>query len=216
MSSESLIQRAYQTMLETYGPQHWWPGDTPWEICTGAILTQNTSWSNVEKAISRLKAAAVMTPQLTLELPLPELEYLLQPSGCFRVKAVRLQAAARWWLDQIDDTNQPRWRGRDLNGFRRDLLQVNGIGPETADSIMLYSFSLPTFVIDAYTRRIAVRHLKIPHAAAMDYHELQHIFTCALPADAALFNEYHALLVQTAKSHCRKVECTSDCPLKII
>jgi len=216
MSSESLIQRAYQTMLETYGPQHWWPGDTPWEICTGAILTQNTSWSNVEKALSRLKAAAVMTPQRTLELSLPELEYLLQPSGCFRVKAVRLQAAARWWIDQIDDTNQPRRRGRDLNSFRRDLLQVNGIGPETADSILLYSFSLPTFVIDAYTRRIAVRHLNIPHAATMDYHELQHIFTCALPADAALFNEYHALLVQTAKSHCRKVECASDCPLKII
>jgi len=212
--SVEAIRTAFPLLRQNYGPQHWWPGDTPWEICTGAVLTQNTSWHNVEKAIVLLKQAAALTPQRTLELPLPELERLLQPSGFFRIKAVRLQATARWWLDQVDRQDRPCRRGRSKVAFRDNLLAVKGIGPETADSILLYAFGWPFFVIDAYTRRIAARHLDMPEAAETDYHELQRCFMDALPRDVQLYNEYHALLVRLAKEQCRKAICRPECPLR--
>lgn len=216
MNNGTVIGEAYRRLYRAYGPQHWWPGETPWEICTGAVLTQNTSWTNVEKAIAGLKQEDALCPRRTLDIDAAELERLLQPSGFFRIKTVRLREAARWWLDNVDADDRPIWRGRSLSEFRRDLLAVKGIGPETADSILLYAFNQPVFVIDAYTRRIAVRHLGMATADRMDYHALQQVFMAALPSDAQLFNEYHALLVKMAKEHCRKAICRSGCPLNNI
>lgn len=204
---------AYSRLLAFYGPQHWWPGETPWEICTGAVLTQNTNWTNVEKAILALKRAEALCPRLVLSMPVAELEMLIQPSGFFRIKSVRLREAAAWWLENVDAADEPIWRGRSLEIFRRDLLAVKGIGPETADSILLYCFELPVFVIDAYTRRIAIRHLGIAAADKLEYHQLQRLFTEALPCDPQLYNEYHALLVRMAKDYCRKSVCLDGCPL---
>ncbi|MBN2642422.1 MAG: hypothetical protein JXR78_12275 [Victivallales bacterium] len=204
------LLKIYEELLRVYGHQHWWPGDTPWEICVGAVLTQNTSWTNVEKAIARLKTANALKPDAVLRLSRAELEDALMPSGFFRIKADRLLKVTRWWLGNVID-DKPLWQGRTPAEFRRDLLCVHGVGPETADSIMLYCFQQPFFVIDAYTRRIFSRHFQLEEK--MDYHHLQSIFMDNLPADHQLFNEYHALIVKAAKEHCRKNQCLEGCPL---
>lgn len=208
-----MILKAYELMLRAYGPQHWWPGDSPWEICVGAVLTQNTNWLNVEKAIGRLKSAGALSPEAVMSLSRDDLEEAIMPSGFFRLKAERLLAVTCWWLaNTVDDS--PNWRGRDLEAFRDDLLAVKGVGPETADSILLYCFDLPCFVIDAYTRRIGARHLGLD--GTLEYHRLRRIFTEALPSDPGIYNEYHALLVRTAKEACRKGQCMDCCPLRAL
>lgn len=204
------ILDVYEKLYAAYGPQHWWPGDSPWEICVGAVLTQNTNWNNVERAIIRLKQAGPMSPETVINMTDGELEEAIMPSGFFRLKTRRLRAATAWWLENTAE-DRPLWHGRDLSTFRRDLLAVNGVGPETADSILLYCFGLPTFVIDAYTRRIAERHLGIKDVA--DYHRLQSVFMDNLPGDVKIYNEYHALLVKAAKETCRKTACNSGCVL---
>ena len=204
--------RGFDILSARFGKQHWWPGDSPWEVCTGAVLTQNTSWNNVEKAIALMKSAGALDPCVVAELPVSELEALIRPSGFFRIKTRRLKNMAAWWLANVRDAKLPAVCS--AAEWRRRLLEVNGIGPETADSILLYCFNQPVFVIDAYTRRIAARHFGT--GPDIPYHELQKLFMENLPVSAELFNEYHALLVRNAKECCRKNICIGDCPLRAI
>ncbi|MCF6176395.1 MAG: endonuclease III domain-containing protein [Victivallaceae bacterium] len=205
------IKAAFDTLLTTFGHQHWWPGDSPWEIAVGAVLTQNTNWNNVEKAIANLKNHALLSPQLILSAPSGQLSDAIRPSGFFNLKTQRLHALATWWLENVMDDNTLKQTDMLTGKLRNSLLEVNGIGPETADSIILYAFNRPVFVIDAYTRRMASRHLNIP--ADIDYNAMQHIFMRNLPEDVQLYNEYHALIVYNAKYHCRKQTCDKTCPL---
>lgn len=204
------IRKIYDVMFERFGPQHWWPGDSPWEICLGAVLTQNTNWGNVEKAIANLKAIKSLCPRKILAMERFKLEDALRPSGYFKLKSERLSNVARWWLENVEDDKLKK-HPADLAYWRESILVVNGVGPETADSILLYSFGLPTFVIDAYTRRIMHRHFKTPADASYDF--LQRLFMDNLPHDSKLFNEFHALFVRLAKDFCRKNICLPGCPL---
>jgi endonuclease-3 related protein len=207
---KSRLMKLYEKMLRQYGPQDWWPGDFPWEICAGAVLTQNTNWSNVEKAIAGLKKVNALCPKKICKLPNNKLEEAIRPSGYFRLKAERLRFVAEWWLRNVkNDRLSPE---NNLEYWRNSILKTKGVGPETADSILLYSFNLPTFVIDAYTKRIMARHFGTD--PEIDYHELQSIFMDNLPANPALFNEFHALFVRTAKEACLKKECKPECPLR--
>ncbi len=191
----------HRRLLRAYGPQHWWPGDTPFEVMTGALLTQNTAWTSVEKAIGELKHRRALTPRGLLALPLPALEAAVRPSGYFRQKAARLRGLARWYLASCGGrVPGPR---RDTDQLRAELLALPGVGPETADSILLYAFRRPLFVVDAYTRRILFRLGHLP-GEETPYHRVQELFHRALPAEEPLFNELHALLVRHAKERCRK------------
>lgn len=198
-----------------YGPQHWWPGETPFEVMVGAVLTQNTAWSNVEKAIARLKQAKALTGPALLALPEAELAELIRPAGYFNVKAKRLRALCAF-LDQAGVLDAPE-RLREqapLPALRQRLLAVHGVGEETADSILLYALGLPSFVVDAYTRRIFDRLGLL--AGGETYGAIQGAFQRHLPADTRLFNEYHGLIVQLGKAHCRpKPRCTG-CPLQAL
>ncbi|HNX00148.1 MAG TPA: endonuclease III domain-containing protein, partial [Candidatus Cloacimonadota bacterium] len=189
------IQEIYSQLFERYGTQHWWPGESHDEIIIGAILTQNTNWSNVSKAISNLKKANACDLKSCAEMDTELLEELIKPSGFFRIKAKRLQQASIEILKLSEKKHT-------LHEFRKELLSIHGIGPETADSILLYAFELPVFVIDAYTKRIFSRMGKTTEKST--YHEIQEIFHHSLPLDIALFNEYHALIVRHAKEVCRK------------
>lgn len=204
------IKELYEKLFELFGPQDWWPADTPWEVAVGAILTQNTNWSNVEKAISNLKKQKILSPQKILNCEIRRLEEALKPSGYFRMKSIRLQNLAKWWIENVKN-NKPTALEKGIKFLRNSLLSVNGVGRETADSILLYSFDIPIFVVDAYTRRIASRHFQINYN--IDYDELQKIFTENLPKEAKLFNEYHALIVRVGKEFCKKNKCSESCPL---
>jgi len=201
------LRAVYRRLHARYGPQHWWPARTPFEVIVGAVLTQNTAWSNVERAIANLEAAGALTPEALLALPLPELAALLRPSGYFNVKAGRLRAVCHWYVAAGGHGRLRRWSGGRL---RTALLGLYGVGPETADDILLYAFDRPVFVIDAYTRRLFARLGLIvgdePYAA------LGAAFEQALGADAPLFNEYHALIVRLAKEACRpRPRCAGCC-----
>jgi endonuclease-3 related protein len=198
-------------MLEHFGPQNWWPGDTPFEIMVGAILTQNTNWQNVEKAIARLKAAGVLSLAAMSALPKEELAEYIRPAGYYNIKAGRLQnlfamIEREWDNDLAYLLRQP------AAVLREQLLSVNGVGPETADSMVLYAAEQPAFVVDAYTHRILSRHEIIPEE--YDYFEIQELFMDNLDENVGLFNEYHALLVQVGKHFCKKSKpkCGA-CPL---
>lgn len=200
----------YLKLFNAYGEQHWWPGDTPWEVCTGAVLTQNTAWRNVEIAIGRLKNADMLSPEKILFSEDSVIERLIASSGYFRLKTQRLKAVCRWWTENVRDDRLHPAR-KDLDYWRESILSVKGVGPETADSILLYSFNLPTFVIDAYTKRIMARHFKF--SPDIPYEELRSFFMDRLPPDYRLFNEFHALFVRLGKEACRKNHCTEKCPL---
>ena len=221
MSRASRLMDMYEAMLEALGPSGWWPGETAFEVAVGAILTQNTSWSNVEKAVANLRMAGLLTPAAMLGISEAELAERIRPAGYYRLKAGRLanllrflrhEAEERGGAADLEDPDLPMLRGRGVHDLRERLLSVRGIGPETADSILLYALGLPVFVVDAYTARIALRHGLASEEA--DYHELQDAFASALPEDAALFNELHALIVRVGHTWCRKKEpkC-QDCPL---
>jgi endonuclease III related protein len=214
----------YNNLLDVYGHQDWWPGNSPWEICVGAVLTQNTNWFNVEKAITNLKNGDLISssplkydnqqevfPVKFAETPIIDIEEMIRPSGYFRLKAGRMMNVVAWWLENVSCGKLSK-EGKPLEYWRDSLLSVNGVGPETADSILLYAFDLPSFVIDTYTKRIMSRHLGT--ANDIDYHELRTLFMNNLPNDAKLFNEYHALIVQVAKEACLKRECLDFCPLR--
>jgi endonuclease-3 related protein len=195
----------YQRLLDHYGAQHWWPADSPFEVMVGAVLTQNTAWSNVEKAIANLKSMDRLSLESLLAMPRERLARLIRPAGYFNVKAQRLQSLCRF-LQQ-----NPSLDRLDTETLRKRFLSVYGIGPETADDILLYAFNRPVFVIDAYTRRLFNRLGLIQHDC--DYETLRSGFEAALQRDSALFNEYHALIVVHAKAHCRTKPLCTGCPL---
>ncbi|MBI4126467.1 MAG: endonuclease III domain-containing protein [Deltaproteobacteria bacterium] len=204
------LLEAYRLLSDSFGPRHWWPAETPFEVMVGAILTQNTNWKNVEKAIENLKKAQVLSPQKLYNLPPTTLAKLIQPAGYFRVKAKRLRHFLKYFLETYGGDVKKMEAGS-LEKLRAELLGVNGIGPETADSILLYALNKPIFVIDAYTKRVLNRH----GLCAEDdgYEELQNIFMDNLKPDVSLYNEYHALVVEVGKEFCRTTPKCSQCPL---
>lgn len=206
-----MLNRFYETLYAAYGPQHWWPGQTPTEVIIGAILTQNTAWRNVERAIEQLQQAGALDFQVLRDMPVENLAELIRPAGTYQVKARRLKGFVQWLWDHYGG-DLDRMFATSLPSLREELLSVSGIGRETADAITLYAGNLPTFVVDAYTARILCRHGLIDREA--DYEEIKDTFESNLPADAMLFNEYHALLVQVGKLHCRPRPRCEGCPLE--
>ena len=200
MPKEQLLD-IYNALYSHYGPQRWWPGETPFEVMVGAVLTQNTNWGNVERAITNLKGADRLSPEAIDCMPEAELAELIRPSGYFNIKAKRLKAFVRYFIERYEGSIE-RMKREDCTKLRREVLAVNGIGPETADSILLYALDCPTFVVDAYTKRIFSRHGFFPETA--DYHEVQQFFMDNLPKETRLYNEYHALIVKLAKDRCIK------------
>ena len=201
------IRKLFDILFDYYGPQKWWPCQTGlrWEIITGAILTQNTAWNYVEKAIGNLLAADVMSPERVLATSDTDLQELIHPAGFFTQKCAYLKAVAAFMLERELAFEQ----SADVWALRKELLSVKGVGRETADSILLYAFNKPIFVIDAYTRRVAERHLLLD--GTLFYDILQKIFMDALPADTAIYNEYHAMIVALCKESCHKSACGEIC-----
>jgi endonuclease-3 related protein len=210
MITEQLTE-IYQLLFDRFGPQSWWPGETQFEIITGAILTQNTNWANVEKAIANLKSAHLLTPEKLCHLNVSELAELIRPAGYYNIKAKRLKSFLSWLFHNYDG-QLANLENLDTDRLRAELLAVKGIGRETADSILLYAFDRPIFVVDAYTARVAVRHGLIEPDA--DYEQLRDLFQSNLPQDSQLFNEYHALLVRLGKEFCRPKAKCPRCPLE--
>lgn len=200
----------YERLFACYGPQHWWPGDGPFEVIVGAILTQSAAWTNVEKALANLKSAGMLSAAGIAATPEAELAELLRPSGYYNAKARKLKAFVAL-LEERFDGKLDLLLATPAEDLRPLLLATHGIGPETADSILLYAAGRPVFVIDAYTRRVFER-LGF-EAGADTYDAWQRLFVGALPADAAMFNEYHALIVRLAKEYCRKAPTCVGCPL---
>jgi len=207
---KSVLEEIYHRLFTRYGPQHWWPARTPFEVITGAILTQSAAWVNVEKAIANLQDAGLLSPDALRRIPEAELARLIYSCGYFNAKARKLKAFSGWLGDKYGD-NLDRLFAQDTNNLRDQLLAVHGIGEETADSILLYAGNKPVFVIDAYTRRIIDRLEIAP--ARQRYVDYRTLFMSHLPADADLFNEYHALLVRLAKEICRKQPICEECCL---
>lgn len=205
------VQDAFDRLLTSYGPQRWWPGEGPFEILVGTVLVQNTNWRNVEKAIDNLREAGVMTPEKLFALDPEELSELIRPAGYYQVKTKRLRNLLRLIVDRYDGSLETMFAG-DMHALREELLGVNGVGPETADCILLYVGNFPKFIADGYAMRVAARHGWIEFEA--DYHGLQDFFESRLPAEAPLYNEYHALLVKVGKEHCKTKPICSGCPLE--
>ena len=217
MSSDQLKQ-IYDLLFKRFGPQFWWPGESPFEIIVGAILTQNTNWTNVVKAIGNLKKEHLLTPQKLHALDTKKLASLIRPVGYFNIKAKRLKNFLNWFFEEYCGKLK-NLETIPTNDIRRLLLSVNGIGPETADSILLYALNRPVFVVDAYTKRICLRHYLIEKDAdpvvssSNHYHHVQKLFVSNFPADVRLFNEYHALFVRLGKEICRPTPKCPLCPL---
>jgi endonuclease-3 related protein len=208
---KNLLMKIYQTLFRAYGPRHWWPGETSFEVMVGAILTQNTSWKNVEKAIGHLKEKGLLNSEGIYQLRKSQLASLIKSSGYYRIKADRLKNFVNFLFGEYRGDVEKMKRER-IEELRRKLLGVNGVGPETADSILLYGLKKPIFVVDAYTKRILSRHGMIPEKAS--YEEVQSLFMNHLPLDEGLFNEYHALFVHLGKTLCKEVPKCDICPLK--
>ncbi len=203
------LQQVYDRLFAAYGPRHWWPGDSPFEIMIGAILTQNTAWTNVEKAMANLKARNKLAPQAIIAARKDHLARWIRPSGYFNSKAQRLKAFCQWYVEQGE------WEGLaqlETDALRNALLAVHGIGPETADDILLYAFERPVFVIDAYTRRIFSRLDLVD--GGKGYEELRIFFEDQLVTNHQLFNEYHALIVEHGKEVCRTRPRCDTCVLR--
>ena len=197
-----------QDLQRAYGPRHWWPAETPFEVMVGAVLTQNTAWQNVERAIDNLKRRGTLAPETLLALPQSELAELIRPSGYFNVKARRLRHLCSFLVDAGGEAALRQWPTEEL---REALLDVHGIGPETADDILLYAFGRPVFVVDAYTRRLFRRLGRI--GGNEGYEQLRRLVEQEIGADAAALNELHALIVHHAKAHCRVRPDCAGCPL---
>jgi len=204
------LKDIYRRLFTRYGPQHWWPARELFEVIVGAILTQSAAWTNVEKAIENLRKAGKLSPGALRQLPQAELAGLIYSCGYYNIKARKLKAFAQWLGERYDD-NLDRLFAPDTGDLRRKLLDIYGIGEETADSILLYAGNKPIFVIDAYTRRIIDRMGLSPRGNS--YAAYQALFMANLPADAVLFNEYHALLVRLAKEVCRRLPRCAQCCL---
>lgn len=211
MKRQELFLAMHRAMLEALGPSGWWPADSAFEMAVGAILTQNTNWANVARAIDNLKASGAFSAQGLFALPAAELAELIRPAGYFRVKAARLRNLLALIVQDLGgDITTLADQG--LDAARQTLLAVRGVGPETADSILLYGLSLPSFVVDTYTARICSRHALAAEDAG--YEELRELFMDALPEDVALYNELHALLVRVGNGWCRpRAPRCETCPL---
>jgi endonuclease III related protein len=197
----------YDKLFAAFGEQHWWPAQTPFEMMTGAILTQNTAWSNVERAIANFDGR--LSPDFILNAPARELAYIIKPSGFYNQKSVRLKILADWYKGYGCDID--RVRACDPGTLRQELLSLSGVGCETADSIMLYALGHPYFAVDAYTQRIFTR---LGFALPDDYEGIRSMFELGLVRDAGLYGEYHALIVHLAKLHCKKTPVCCNCPLE--
>ena len=209
-SLKKTLDDIYQRLLGRFGPQHWWPADEPFEVIVGAILTQSAAWGNVEKAIKNLRGVGALSPQALRQLPKAKLTELVYPCGYYNAKALKLKALAVWLGNHYqDDLN--RLFVLNAADLRQQLLSVHGVGPETADSIILYAAGKPVFVVDAYTRRIFSRLGLAPQKDG--YAAYQMLFEENLPRDVKMFNEYHALLVCLGKNVCRRQPLCGECPL---
>lgn len=209
--SSRVLREFYTTLFAAFGPQYWWPGETRDEIIIGAILTQNTAWTNVARAITQLRKHEALTLRAIHELDESRLADWIKPAGTYRVKARRLKALVHWFYDHFDG-DLDRVFATPLAKLRPMLLSVSGVGPETADAILLYAGDIPTFVVDAYTRRILRRHDIIDGEAG--YEHVKRLFEHANSPDAHVYGEYHALLVALAKRHCKSTADCDDCPLR--
>ncbi len=216
MSDSSIhvrLSSVFDRLLDCYGSQHWWPSDTPFEVMVGAVLTQATAWTNVERAIARLKEEDALSPATIRAMDAETLASLIYSSGFYNAKAIRLKALVRYIGDTYDDDIDVM-RAEDGVKLRRELLAIKGIGEETADAILLYALDKPTFVIDAYTRRLFNRLGVTPESE--NYSAYQGMFSDSLPQDTELFAEYHALVVQHCKEACRRAPvCERCCLLEI-
>jgi endonuclease-3 related protein len=212
LSPSGELLRYYEAMSGALGPMHWWPAQTPFEVIVGAILTQSTAWGNVERAIANLRAARMLTPEAMLGVSLPRLAALVRPSGYFRQKAKKLKAFVRFLQNEYGGSLKRMFQTPTLE-LREKLLSVHGIGPETADSILLYAGEHPVFVVDAYTHRIFGRHGITD--GKPDYEKVRAFIESSIPRQPELFNEFHALIVNTGKNWCRKSAPRCDeCPLR--
>ncbi len=211
MDKEKLLIKYYDAMFEKLGPSYWWPGETPLEICVGAILTQNTNWKNVEKAIWNLKERKLLDAEKLFLLPEEELAELIRPAGYYRIKTKRLKNFLRFLFEEVSFDIE-KLKHMELDVLRNKLLEIKGIGPETADSIILYALDKPSFVVDAYTYRIFQRHQIVDEN--ITYEDLRSFFMNHLPKDVELYKEYHALIVRVGKKWCgKKVFRCDGCPL---
>lgn len=212
-SGQNRIRVVFDRLMDAFGPQGWWPAETPFETMVGAILTQNTAWTNVERAVGRLKAAGALDARTMLDMPDAELESLIRSAGTFRVKARRLKAFLAYYVVRYG-ADLARMADVPTGRLREELLAVNGIGPETADCILLYALERPSFVVDGYTRRVFGRLGLFD--ARLDYHDIQRRFQAALPVDARVYNEYHALIVALGKWVCLPAPRCGRCVLNAI
>lgn len=211
ISGQPPLDEYYNALFTAFGPQHWWPGKTPFEIIVGAILVQNTSWTNVERAIANLRRARLLTPAAVEQASPATIENLIRSSGYFRQKARKLKSFCSFLRYQYSGSLKKMF-AQPTAVLRQQLLSVFGIGPETADSILLYAGGHPVFVVDAYTRRMLTRHGWTGERAT--YEDLRWIFERQFPGETARFNEFHALIVQTGKRYCRTREpLCGECPL---
>jgi endonuclease-3 related protein len=211
MINERLME-IHRLLRERFGELGWWPAQSGFEVAVGAILTQNTAWANVEKAIANLKRAGILSAPAINACPDEQLAEFIRPSGYFNIKTKRLKAFTRWLMNETGGEIE-LLKDRSLFSLREDLLAVKGIGRETADSIILYALDKPTFVVDSYTARIFIRHQLLDEYA--DYEQIKEFFEGALPQDTGFFNEFHALIVELGKNYCKKSrpKCTG-CPLE--
>lgn len=200
------LDTIYNTLFSFYGDLHWWPAKTSYEVMVGAILTQNTAWMNVEKAIERFEGN--LSPELILSLPIEDLQEIIRPAGFYRQKSQYLKAITEWFMTYNCDLDLIK--KRPLADLRSELLEVRGVGNETADSILLYAFDFPSFVVDAYTLRL---FSCIPIHAGKTYMEVKRFCEDKLPRDVELYKHFHALIVQNGKEHCKKKPVCQGCPL---
>ena len=208
-SGETLLE-LYGILLDRFGEAHWWPAETPLEVCVGAILTQNTAWSNVRRAIDRLRLENLLDIESLHDVSAETLAEYIRPAGYFNLKARRLKALVEF-LWQRSEGNFSRFVTFSTESLRRDLLDVHGVGPETADSILLYAMERPVFVIDAYTKRIAHRFGWCEED--IEYHRLQRAFVSRLPKNVPLFNDFHAQFVRLGADWCKPKPRCGECPL---
>lgn len=208
------LLKIYALLYRKFGPRHWWPGDTRLEIIIGAILTQNTAWSNVERAVANLKKKDLLTVKALSQIPEQKLAELIRPAGYFNIKADRIKKFLAFLNARFGGSINRMFR-TETQRLRRELVNVKGIGPETADSILLYAGEKPVFVVDAYTKRIFSRHGYIEEDT--DYEEIQNLFYKGLRRDVKLFNEFHALIVELGKNLCRAAKpLCNECPIRRI
>lgn len=205
------VRTVFDALYGAYGPQHWWPATTDFEVMAGAVLTQNTAWRNVERALANLRAAGALEPAALMALEPAHLAERIRPAGYYNIKASRLRNLTAALLD---DGGVEGWRSWSTAALRQRLLGIKGVGEETADSILLYVYHRPVFVVDAYTRRIFTR-LELLRGDET-YRQVAAVFEQALPADTALFNEYHALLVRLGSECCRPRPWCSLCPVRVL